>query len=371
MIHFSNNFISSRVHAELACHLADQGGLQRVIVPVRRAEDVGKYDTLNDAVHVDYVQFSNGLLRFLPLLKVLVVACKSYRLFRQAAKALKGSGQVEVIAHNFWSDGMVVFLLSLLVPVRFVLVVRNTDINIFVPKLVHYRWLMRFAVARSKGLVFVSEAHHQRFEQRWPGLLNAAENVWVIPNGVGRFWHDEIVTEKHPRSITCGFVGRFDRNKNLKRIVAAGQRLHSEFEGFRLLLAGGSENELLTQLQTERLPDFVEVKGVIRDLNALKAFYRQCRVYLMPSLSETFGLVFIEALSQGCAVVCTRYEGIDGLFASTHVRAVDPYSVQSIYEAARELLIATPEGIEPDWIRSELSRFRWTEVASRYRDCFA
>jgi glycosyltransferase involved in cell wall biosynthesis len=355
----------------LACHLADKAGLQRVIVPVRRADDVGKHDPHHDSVQVDYVQFSNALLRFLPLLKVLVVACKSYRPFRQAVQATKGSGQVQVIAHNFWSDGMVVLLLSLLMPVRYVLVVRNTDINIFIPKLIHYRWLMRFALARSEGMVFISESHRQRFEHRWPSLMKVAAGVWVIPNGVSRFWHDEMVTEKQSRRITCGFVGRFDQNKNLKRIVAAGQRLHSEFEDFRLLLAGGSESELLGQLQTECLPDFVEVKGVIRDPNALKAFYRQCRVYLMPSLTETFGLVFIEALSQGCAVVCTRNEGIDGLFDSPHVRAVDPFSVQSIYQAARELLIATPEGLDPHWVRAELTRFRWTEVASKYRDCFA
>ncbi|MDC0664174.1 glycosyltransferase family 4 protein [Marinobacter sp. SS21] len=371
MIHLSNNFISSKVHCEIACHLARIEGKQHVIVPVRRDEDVGKHDPNDRLVQVHYVKFSNRILRFFPLLKIFVVLLKVIPAFVSIADGAKRGAQANVLAHNFWSDGMVAFFLSFLRPIRYALVVRNTDINIFISHLWHYRWLMRLAIKRSSGLVFVSQSHRRRFVARWPELAQVAKKIEVIPNGVGDFWHAEHVTQPLERERLCCFVGRFDANKNLGRIVQAASRLYQDFPDFRLALVGGTHKELQSLLGVSQLPPFLDVRGVIKDPVELKAVYREARVFVMPSLTETFGLVFIEALSQGCALVCTKHEGIDGFFDSPSIVAVDPRSVDQIYQAMRALLMEHCNGVEPGWVDESLAQFQWSGVAQKYREVFA
>ena len=43
-------------------------------------------------------------------------------------------------------------------------------------------------------------------------------------------------------------------------------------------------------------------------------FYKSAHIFVMPSLTETFGIVFIEALSQGLPLIYTKGQGIDGYF---------------------------------------------------------
>ena len=51
----------------------------------------------------------------------------------------------------------------------------------------------------------------------------------------------------------------------------------------------------------------------------------------MPSFHETFGLVYIEAMSQGLPIIYTKGEGIDGYFKEATVGySVNPKDVKNI-----------------------------------------
>ena len=39
----------------------------------------------------------------------------------------------------------------------------------------------------------------------------------------------------------------------------------------------------------------------------------QSDVFVLPSVNETFGMVYLEAMSQGCIPIGTSGEGIDGI----------------------------------------------------------
>lgn len=62
---------------------------------------------------------------------------------------------------------------------------------------------------------------------------------------------------------------------------------------------------------------------------------RSCSVFAMPSIFETFGLVYLEALSQNLPVVYTKGQGIDGMFDNTVGIGVDPLSVEEIKNAIK------------------------------------
>lgn len=81
-------------------------------------------------------------------------------------------------------------------------------------------------------------------------------------------------------------------------------------EGWRLKIAGaGSEESLnyLKQLCREKeVEDYVDFLGHVKDMESL---YRQASIFVLSSRYEGFGLVLIEAMSQGCACVACDYKG--------------------------------------------------------------
>lgn len=62
-------------------------------------------------------------------------------------------------------------------------------------------------------------------------------------------------------------------------------------------------------------------------------YYRKADIFVMPSLTETFGLVYAEALSQGLPVIYTYGQGFDGQFEEGDVGyAVNPHDYNDICE---------------------------------------
>lgn len=371
MIHLCNNFVASAVHSRLIIALRDSFSHQTVIVPVRRQRDIGRHRIDCDGVTVSYIRYVNSAIRYFPLLKTLWIFVRILKQLNRAYMASRGScDHVPAIAHNFWSDGVPLFIYSFFRPINYVLVIRNTDINIFIPRLPHYHFLMRQMIRRASAVVFVSPAHHKRFLTNFNDILSSTTPMLVIPNGLDDFWHDNIPSSGHRRGPHACFVGKFDNNKNLCRIIEAGRRVVAEAPDFSLRLVGGDSEQLRSITGIHDIPPWIEVVGRIEDREALKRIYRSCRVFIMPSLTETFGLVYLEALSQGCSVICSQREGIDGCFDSSSVIAVDPTDIEEIERALIFLLWEFPRGLDPEWISEALDIYRWKDIARRYADAF-
>jgi glycosyltransferase involved in cell wall biosynthesis len=102
------------------------------------------------------------------------------------------------------------------------------------------------------------------------------------------------------------YVGRLSAEKNLERLKPILQAL----PGARLALVGdGPHRKALAQF-FEGLP--VSMPGFLRG-DDLAAAYASADVFVMPSRTETLGLVILEAMSSGLPVVAARAGGIPEL----------------------------------------------------------
>ena len=121
----------------------------------------------------------------------------------------------------------------------------------------------------------------------------------------------------HKQNIILA-VGRLDdwHVKGFDVLIRAWARVVSSFkflvstDGWKLQIAGtGSEESLnyLKQLCKENgVEDSVEFLGFRKDVEKL---YQEASIYVLSSRYEGFGLVLIEAMSQGCACVACDYKG--------------------------------------------------------------
>jgi glycosyltransferase involved in cell wall biosynthesis len=93
----------------------------------------------------------------------------------------------------------------------------------------------------------------------------------------------------------------------------------------------------------------------------------------MISKPETFGLVYIEALSQGLPIIYTKGEGVDGYFENGAPFAYPVDDPQNINEVAQKIIDASLQ------LNTELKktcveqaqRFDWKNIAEIYKDIYS
>lgn len=163
----------------------------------------------------------------------------------------------------------------------------------------------------------------------WAGKYYAAgvENLKIIPNCVPQ----QVVVR---REVLVGgertllSIGRLVREKNIHLVIEA---LKSLPENIRLKVAGGgaAKADLVSLVNLLGLQDRVEFLGWVDDKRK-RLLYSMSDLMVVPSASDSFGMVFIESLSLGCPVVIgpnpaveAALEGVDGVFKSASYRSED------------------------------------------------
>ncbi len=108
------------------------------------------------------------------------------------------------------------------------------------------------------------------------------------------------------------FVGRVEKNKGIYQLIEAVIELKKEIKDIQLIIAGGgSQVEFIRKkIKEENLISFIDVLGFI-DYNEIGKYYNQGNVLVVPSLDmEQFGLIGIEGLASGIAVIGSNRGGI-------------------------------------------------------------
>jgi glycosyltransferase involved in cell wall biosynthesis len=135
--------------------------------------------------------------------------------------------------------------------------------------------------------------------------------VAVIPHGIRPVAQEPAArtdasgTSSRPRTVL--FLSRLSPTKGLPLLINAWARLHPE--GWRLVIAGPDEGGHLRDIQSLirrlSLNETVQCVGEVRD-EVKSALYRAADLFVLPTYTENFGLVVVEALAHGVPVITTR-----------------------------------------------------------------
>jgi glycosyltransferase involved in cell wall biosynthesis len=246
--------------------------------------------------------------------------------------------------------------------------VRNCDVNAFLRYMPHLWWVHRAVLQSAGKVVFIAPALQQRLLKH-PTLMKMREEVAqkaiVVPNGINEFWIHNLQIDNTANPHHLLYAGIFNRNKNLPRLFQAVLDLRTQFPDIHLDVAGnGGDDERHVLALMEKHADCIRYHGKVTDLEVMKNLYRSNHILAMPSKSETFGLVYVEAMSQGLNVLWSRGEAIDGMFPEHIGESVNPLNINDI-KSALEKMLSHPENYET--LPTEIfSNFRWEHVAQQY-----
>lgn len=175
--------------------------------------------------------------------------------------------------------------------------------------------------------------------------------IHVMPNPLALHpltWTDEgwktldgKYVEKKPIVLAAGRLEDW-HTKGFDLLIKAWGMLEPKVRGeWKLNIAGKETPDSLTYLKGlckhYGVEDSVSFLGFREDVDKLM---QQASVFVLSSRYEGFGLVLIEAMSQGCACVAADYKGRQKeIFSSTNCGiAVEPESAVAIEEPLRELI---------------------------------
>lgn len=261
----------------------------------KRKYGFSEYET--EGVRVFELSLPLGLYRrALPLLRYLLI--KVYK------KAVKACGQPDIIHAQFYSIGAIAAVLKKRYKVPFVITEHSSKLNTDLQNISQLDLnLAKRAYQCADKLIAVSHALAANLKN------NFQVEATVIPNivDVSQFQY----VERTPKDdFTFISVGNLVKIKGFDQLLEAFAEAFKADNAVKLSIVGdGPELENLQNTVT-----CLNLNGKVSLLrtigrNRIKSFYQEGDAFVLASHSETFGVVFIEAMATGLPVIATSCGG--------------------------------------------------------------
>lgn len=246
-------------------------------------------------------------------------------------------------SHTLFNGGYVAYKVKKQFGIPYIVSVRNTDINTFL-RIPLFANIANKIINESVGVQFLSSPYKDVFINKHikESLKSSVHKKSVIiRNGLEPYWLNnkakaKMLNDSKLINILC--VGKIDKNKNLISTIRAIEILISQGYDVKFTVVGQVVDKgILSYLKESR---FTQVIDYLPKEELLK-IYRKNDIYVMPSIHETFGRVYAEAMTQGLPVIYSRGQGFDGIFEDGCVGYATPsknpgYIVECIVKIIRD-----------------------------------
>jgi glycosyltransferase involved in cell wall biosynthesis len=226
------------------------------------------------------------------------------------------------------------------------------------------------ALDHATALISLSEATRSYFSN----LTRAADKAKVITGGVDCDAADAAIAYQRPRPYILS-AGRIDlRSKAFDDLLFAFAEIAPKLPDIDLVIAGeGPDRRQLEHIaETASISKRLQFEGNVSREN-LWRLHKGASLFVMPSRQpEGLGLVFLEAMACGVAVIGTNSGGTPEIVTEATGRLIAPGDRASLVAAMLELL-RKPELRDQTGRRGRESvrgKYAWSRMATHYLDVF-
>ncbi|MBD5357296.1 MAG: glycosyltransferase family 4 protein [Bacteroides sp.] len=366
ILHIANNFTINVLYDELISRL-EKKNLNNMVI--------ASTFTISNSIYYYEV---HQCLRSNNILNRLRFKNKIKKLWHFTESKINLANNIDLVhAHTLFSDGAIAYRAFQKYHIPYIVAIRNTDINVFFKYFFHLRRLGKQILKNASRIILISPIYLNKLKKYLTPeeFQNLSHKIEVIPNGIGDIWLNNPF--KNTRSlhtpIRLIFCGSFDNNKNILRIIDAANQINRT-KSIELKLIGVKPSQSDKYVESVRKTcSKSNIKTEILERmphKELISHYRESDIFIMPSHTETFGLVYVEALSQGLPIIYTKREGFDGFFKDGTIGlGVNSHSTNDI-AINIEKIIENYDFYSQQVANTDLSQFSWDKIAQRYTEIY-
>lgn len=363
VLHITNDYSGSTVYKNLIGELDKLGISQIVYNPIKNKNRIGKNE-------IDLVMEDSKII-YSPILNKttdrIFYRNKIKKIVNDIEQKVDLSKIKLIHAHTWYSDGGAAYILSQKYNIPYVITIRNSDLNVFQKYLIHERHFGRKILEKARNVILIATTYKKRVLEL-PSLANIKSELFrkiqIIPNGIDNYWiENNLVKRKEiDQVLKILYIGKFDKGKNVLRLINAVDKVNKSFN-CELSIVGGGGNQHKKVIKKINEKSFIKYFGEVYDKSELLNIFRTHDLFAMPSKAETFGLVYIEALTQGLPIINTINEGIYGMYENIG-ESVNFKSIKNIADAIIRIKLNYNQ-YEIDTIKI-LENHNWLFISEKY-----
>lgn len=367
LLYISEDYYESKVHHNLCRMMATQNDVAiTVYSPKRRIENSGC--TINQTYRGINYETLLGYISVNPTRYKFDFSYKIRKKYGYLDNHVDLSSFDRVYAATLFSEGATAYRIFKKYNIPYTVAVRGTDISLYLKFMPHLCWLGRQIIKHAYSVIFVTD----RIKQEALGsfvLSSLKETIerksTIITNGIDDIWFGMLKPKKQtysPHKVI--YIGNLGANKNVLSLQDAIEKVREVGIPVTLSIIGGSGDQENTVLERCRQhPEYFFYLGKIYDKKLLAEKIREHDLFAMCSHGETFGLVYLEALSQGIPVVYSKGQGIDGCFTEKIGEAANSHSVDEIASAIKNVIANYSYYT---LLGDRIFNFKWENISKSY-----
>ncbi len=206
--------------------------------------------------------------------------------------------------------------------------------------------------------------HHYGID---PGKVEVVYNA-IESNGNGPFDEEKYKIHKDEKIVL--FLGRITMQKGPEYFLAAAKKVLEVMDNVKFVMAGSGDmiRRTIEMAASMGIGHKVLFTGFLRGGDVEKVF-RMADLYVMPSVSEPFGIAPLEAMSHDVPVIISKQSGVSEVL--THALKVDFWDIN---EMANKIIAVLKHPPLASTLRQhgsfEVARMSWTDAARACVDVY-
>jgi len=370
ILHLCSAYVLSNLYRELIESLDKLDINQTIYIPIKKKQGYNRriLKNLNNTNFI-YSKIFNDIDR-------LFYNHKINKILDDIKKKIDLNNINVIHAHTLFSMGGIALKLKKEKNIDYIVAVRSTDVNLFFKYIFYLKGIGIQIMKESKKIIFLSPVYRNYVLEKFiPSNLQESiiKKSIVVPNGINPFFLKNKYNRPNfdnKKKINLIYVGSFLKRKNVHFSISVANKLKSLGYKIKLLIiGGGGRDENKIRKLAKKNEDIIEIYNRIEEKEKLLNMYRKSDIFIMPSYNETFGLVYLEAMSQGLPIIYTKGEGIDGYFKDGIVGySVNPKNVDDIVKKI-EMIIHNYNKISKNCYNL-VDNFSWDKISKIYQDTY-
>ena len=196
------------------------------------------------------------------------------------------------------------------------------------------------------------------------------EKVVTVHNAVDFSGRENVKVERGVRDKVVTFLGRITFQKGPEYFIEAAAKVLKRTKGVRFVMAGSGDmmNRCIRHVAKLGISDRFHFTGFLRGAEVQKMF-AMSDVYIMPSVSEPFGISPLEAMRSNVAAIISNQSGAAEVLK--YAFKVDFWDVDAMADDIYALLkypaladFAAREGYE------EVNRLKWNIATAKLKNIY-